>query len=85
MTFDQATLPRDPDRLIEIIVDLQDPNVATLRRAVFGPRSEKLLVVDRAQLRLELNACAVHRHHFNARNAISTGWSRIPIRSFVAS
>ena len=61
MAFDQATLPRDPDRLIEIIVDLQDRNshllavVATSRRAVFGPRSEKLLVVDRAQLRLELN------------------------------
>ena len=61
MAFDQATLPRDPDQLIEIIVDLQDRNshllavVATLRRAVFGPRSEKLLVVDRAQLRLELN------------------------------
>jgi transposase len=61
MAFDQATLPRDPDRLIEIIVDLQDRNshllavMATLRRAVFGPRSEKLLVVDRARLRLELN------------------------------
>lgn len=61
MAFDQATLPRDPDQLIEIIVDLQDRNshllavVATLRRAVFGPRSEKLAVIDRAQLRLELN------------------------------
>ena len=42
MAFDQATLPRDPDRLIEIIVDLQDRNshlltvVATLRWAVLG-------------------------------------------------
>jgi transposase len=61
MTFSQATLPRDPDRLIEIIMELQDRNshllgvVATLRRVVFGPRSEKHLVVDGAQLRLELN------------------------------
>ena len=48
MPFDRATLPRDPDRLIEIIMALQDRNVhlqgivATLTRAVYGPRSEKL-------------------------------------------
>jgi hypothetical protein len=27
MPFDRATLPRDPDRLIEIIMALQDRNV----------------------------------------------------------
>jgi hypothetical protein len=43
MPFDRATLPRDPDRLIEIIMALQDRNVhlqgivATLTRAVYGP------------------------------------------------
>jgi transposase len=60
MPFDRATLPRDPDRLIEIIMALQDRNVhlqgivATLTRAVYGPRSEKL-VIDTAQLPLELD------------------------------
>ena len=29
--------------------------------------------------------CAVHRHHFNTRNTVSTMWSRMRIRSFVAS
>ena len=48
-------------RRIEIIMELQDRNshllgvVATLKRVVYGPRSEKLLV-DVAQLRLALNA-----------------------------
>ena len=61
MSLDRATLPRDPDRLIEIVMELQDHNahlqgiVATLTRALYGPRSEKLLV-DVAQLRLALNA-----------------------------
>ena len=53
------SLPRDPDRLIEIIVDLQQRNahlqgiVAALKRAVYGPRSEKL-PGDGAQLQLGL-------------------------------
>jgi Transposase C of IS166 homeodomain len=60
MPFDPASLPRDPDRLIEIIMVLQDRNahlqsvVDTLRRALYGPRSEKL-IVDTAQLPLDLN------------------------------
>jgi transposase len=60
MSFDRATLPRDLDRLIEIIIDLQDHNVhlqgvvATLTRALYGPRSEKL-VVDTSQLPLDLD------------------------------
>lgn len=59
MSFDPTSLPRDPDRLIEIIVDLQQRNahlqgmVAALKRAVYGPRSEKLLG-DGAQLPLDL-------------------------------
>jgi hypothetical protein len=49
MPFDLASLPRDPDRLIEIILALQDRNahlegiVAALKRTVYGPRSEKLV------------------------------------------
>src|SRR5690349_8536736 len=59
MSFDPALLPRDPDRLIAIIMDLQERNehlqgvVAALQRAVFGPRSEKL-PTDPAQLQLDL-------------------------------
>jgi transposase len=60
MPFDRASLPRDPDRLIEIIIELQDRNthlqgmVEALKRAVYGPRSEKL-IVDPAQLPLHLD------------------------------
>ena len=60
MPFDATSLPRDPDRLIEIIVALQDRNahlegmVAALKRTVYGPRSEKL-VADTAQLPLDLD------------------------------
>jgi transposase len=60
MPFDLASLPRDPDRLIEIILALQDRNahlegiVAALKRTVYGPRSEKL-VADTAQLPLDLD------------------------------
>src|SRR6201985_140819 len=60
MPIDPALLPRDPDRLIEIIVALQDRNahlegmVAALKRTVYGPRSEKL-VADTAQLPLDLD------------------------------
>src|SRR6516164_8761618 len=51
MPFDPVSLPRDPDRLIEIIMALQDRNahlegvVAALKRTVYGPRSEKLLPI----------------------------------------
>jgi transposase len=60
MPFDPASLPRDLDRLIEIIIELQDRNahlegiVAALKRTVYGPRSEKL-IVDTAQLPLDLD------------------------------
>jgi transposase len=60
MPFDATSLPRDPDRLIEIIVALQDRNahlegmVAALKRTVYGPRSEKL-IAETAQLPLDLD------------------------------
>src|SRR5579863_431969 len=60
MPFDPRSLPRDPDRLIEIIIELRDENarlqaiMATLKRAIYGPRSERL-VVDAAQLPLKLD------------------------------
>lgn len=59
MVFDPALLPRDPDRLIEIIVELQERHahlqgmVDALKRVVYGPRSEKL-IHDTAQLPLKL-------------------------------
>lgn len=60
MPFDRASLPRDPDRLIEIIIELQERNthlqgmVDALKRVVYGPRSEKL-IADPGQLPLELD------------------------------
>jgi len=60
MPFDATSLQRDPDRLIEIIVALQDRNahlegmVAALKRTVYGPRSEKL-IAETAQLPLDLD------------------------------
>lgn len=60
MPFDPRSLPRDPDRLIGIIIELRDENarlqaiMATLKRAIYGPRSERL-VVDTAQLPLKLD------------------------------
>ena len=58
---DTASLPRDPDILIGMIVDLRDENdtlraiVRTLKRTLFGARSEKL-DADPAQLLLALDA-----------------------------
>ena len=60
MAFDRVSLPRDPDRLIEIIIELQERNthlqgmVNALKRVVYGPRSEKL-IDDPGQLPLELD------------------------------
>ena len=60
MSFNPMSLPRDPDRLIEIILELQEHNahlqgiVETLKRAVYGPRSEKR-IVDTVQLPLDLD------------------------------
>jgi hypothetical protein len=60
MPIDPASLPRDPDRLIEIILVLQDRNahlggiVAALKRTGYGSRSEKL-VADMARLPLDLD------------------------------
>ena len=57
---DTASLPRDPDILIGIIADLRDENgklramVETLKRTLFGARSEKL-DADPAQLPLALD------------------------------
>jgi transposase len=59
MVSDVASLPREPDALIEIIVALRDENghlqaiVDTLRRALYGARSEKVHA-DASQLALEL-------------------------------
>jgi transposase len=57
---DITSLPRDPDILIGMIVELRDQNdklravVETLRRTLYGSRSEKL-DADTAQLPLALN------------------------------
>jgi len=64
MPFDRASLPRDPDRLIEMIMELQERNahlqgmVAALKRVVYGPRSEKL-IVHPGQLPLNLDDVAL--------------------------
>jgi hypothetical protein len=64
MTFDPASLPRDPDRLIEIIIGLQERNahlqgmVDALKRVVYCPRSEKL-INDAAQLPLDLSDAVI--------------------------
>ena len=60
MPFDRVSLPRDPERLIDIVLELQDENarmraiVATLERMVYGPRSERM-AIDARQLPLALN------------------------------
>jgi hypothetical protein len=47
MTSDVASLPREPDILIGMIAELRDENdklramLATLKRTLFGARSEK--------------------------------------------
>jgi transposase len=59
MPFDPASLPRDPDRLIDMIVELHDENaklqamLETMRRALYGARSERF-ETDAAQLALDL-------------------------------
>ena len=59
MVSDVASLPRDPDMLIGMIVELRDENdklramVETLKRALYGARSEKF-DADAAQLPLGL-------------------------------
>ena len=60
MPLNPEALPRDPDCLIEIVVELEHRNahlegmIETLKRAAYGPRSEKLMG-DPAQLPLDLN------------------------------
>jgi transposase len=59
MPFDPASLSRDPDRLIEMIVDLHDENtklqamLETMRRALYGARAERF-ETDAAQPALDL-------------------------------
>ena len=59
MAFDVASLPREPDILIGMIAELHDENarllgmLETLKRALYGARSEKL-DIDAAQLPLGL-------------------------------
>ena len=63
MGSDPASLPREPDQLIEMVVSLQDENdklraiVETLKRTLFGARSERL-AVPAAQLPLGLGDLA---------------------------
>ena len=63
MSFDPASLPREPDQLIEMVLSLQGENdklraiVATLKRALFGARSERL-DASAAQLPLGLGDLA---------------------------
>lgn len=60
MAIDVATLPREPDILIGMIVELHEENdklrgmLETVRRTLFGPRSEKL-DPPAAQMPLALN------------------------------
>jgi transposase len=60
MASDVAPLPRDPDMLIEIVVELRDENgklrgmLETLRRALYGARSERF-DTDPGQLALGLD------------------------------
>jgi len=60
MARDVATLPRDPDALIDIIVDQQQEierlltMIETLSRAVYGPRSERFTEADQRQMDLGL-------------------------------
>jgi transposase len=59
MPLDPASLPRDPDRLIELILELDDENgrlqamLETMRRVLYGARSERF-EGDAAQLALDL-------------------------------
>ena len=59
MAPDVASLPREPDILIGMIVELRDENgklrgmLETLKRALYGARSEKF-DADPGQLSLEL-------------------------------
>ncbi|MEO9191806.1 MAG: IS66 family transposase [Acetobacteraceae bacterium] len=63
MSFDPASLPREPDQLIEMVLSLQGENdklraiLATLKRALFGARSERL-DANAAQLPLGLGDLA---------------------------
>jgi hypothetical protein len=63
MSLDPAALPRDPDRLIEMIVALQDENsrlhamLEAIRRTLYGARSERF-ETDTAQLALDLQDTA---------------------------
>jgi transposase len=59
MTFDVDSLPREPDTLIEMVLELRDENgklramLETLRRALYGARSERF-DADPGQLALGL-------------------------------
>jgi transposase len=59
MASDVAPLPREPDTLIEMVLELRDENgklrgmLETLRRALYGARSERF-EGDAAQLALGL-------------------------------
>jgi hypothetical protein len=89
MAQDVATLPRDPEALISIIVDLQDENdrlrvmLDMLSRTVFGPRSERLVESDERQMDLTLGDLSgmpaepvVRPTHNQAREPRIRLWSR---------
>lgn len=59
MPLDPASLPRDPDRLIEMVAEFREENrrvrsmLETVKRMLFGARSERF-TTDAAQLVLDL-------------------------------
>jgi hypothetical protein len=61
MVLPPEKLPRDPDQLIEIVLDLRGEvetlraTVATLKTMIFGPRSERNALILAEQLSLGLD------------------------------
>src|ERR1700712_3358360 len=81
MVADAASLPREPDILIGMIVELRDENsrlqglLATMKRALFGARSEKF-DLDTAQLPLGLEDLSTIPVEPQAAAATSPGSSQ---------
>jgi len=63
MAFRPENLPRDPDRLIEIVlagdgkIEALQATIAKLRTIIFGSRSEKSAIIIAEQLSLGLGGC----------------------------
>jgi len=71
MVLPPEKLPRDPDKLIEIVLDLRGEvealraAVATFKTMIFGPRSERSALIVAEQLLLGLDGD--ERRHADAR------------------